>query len=415
MTVSTATFLRDNARWLGAGAILTFLSSFGQTFFISLFSGEIRDTFGLTDGDWGLIYAIGTMASAVVMVWAGVLTDRFRTRQIGVAILIGLALSCLFMAFNPFAGALVVAVFLLRFFGQGMASHAAVVAMSRWFDATRGRALAVCTLGFTIGEAVFPFIFVALMTLIDWRLLWVAAAIITLAGIPFLMTFLKTERHPKQMAKETKSVGMQDRHWTRGQMLRHPLFWLMVPAILGPSAFNTAFFFHQVHYAEITGWSHLALVAFFPLYTGFGVIWMLISGRALDAFGTARLLPLYQLPMVVAFLLFSTGASAPVFVLGLFFLGMTAGANSTLPNAFWAEFFGTEHLGSIKAAAAAVMVLGSAIGPGITGVLIDQEVALTTQYVFIGLFFLFTSLGMWMGVLRYRGEVARYRDLRRYT
>ena len=60
-------FLRDNARWLSAGMLLTFLSSFGQTFFISIFAGEIREVFQISHGQWGGIYAIGTTASAIVM------------------------------------------------------------------------------------------------------------------------------------------------------------------------------------------------------------------------------------------------------------------------------------------------------------------------------------------------------------
>jgi hypothetical protein len=35
-------FITENARWLLATALLYFSSCFGQTFFISLFAGEIR-------------------------------------------------------------------------------------------------------------------------------------------------------------------------------------------------------------------------------------------------------------------------------------------------------------------------------------------------------------------------------------
>ena len=44
------TFLRENARWLAAGALMSFLSSFGQTFFISIFAGQIMAAFALSDG-----------------------------------------------------------------------------------------------------------------------------------------------------------------------------------------------------------------------------------------------------------------------------------------------------------------------------------------------------------------------------
>ncbi len=37
-----ARFYRDNGRWLLAGLMLAFCSSFGQTFFISLFAGQIK-------------------------------------------------------------------------------------------------------------------------------------------------------------------------------------------------------------------------------------------------------------------------------------------------------------------------------------------------------------------------------------
>jgi hypothetical protein len=38
-------FLCANAPWLAAGFLLTFASSFGQTFFIAVFVGEIRADF----------------------------------------------------------------------------------------------------------------------------------------------------------------------------------------------------------------------------------------------------------------------------------------------------------------------------------------------------------------------------------
>ena len=398
-------FLTLIARWLAAGALLTLLSSFGQTFFISLFAAEVQAEFALSHGDWGMIYALGTMASAVVMIWAGGLTDRWRARSLGVLVLGLLAVSCLAMAVNPFALMLPVIIFALRLTGQGMTSHIAVVAMSRWFVATRGRALSIATLGFSVGEAVLPIIFVALLALLDWRVLWVVAALIALAGIPALLTLLRTERTPQSMAHENQSFGMGARNWTRGQALRHPLFWFMVPALIGPSAFGTAFFFHQVYFASLKGLSHLALVSLFPIYTLAGIGAMVLTGLALDRFGTARLIPFYQLPLVLAFAVFGLATSLVHVGVGLVLFGLMTGANAVLPNAFWAEFYGTGHIGSIKAMAAAVMVLGSAIGPGLTGVLIDAGVGLEAQYLGVAGYFVFASGMMWIGISRSRSAL----------
>jgi MFS family permease len=102
--------------------------------------------------------------------------------------------------------------------------------------------------------------------------------------------------------------------------------------------------------------------------------------------------------MIVAFLLFVYGDTLLMTLIGFIFLGITSGANTTLPNAFWAEFFGTKYLGTIKAAAAAAMVLGSAIGPAITGLLLDFDISLDIQYVGISIFFAFSSALMLIGI-----------------
>lgn len=404
--MNVITFLRENAPWLSAGVLLTFLSSFGQTFFISIFAGEIREGFGLSHGEWGGIYTLGTGVSAALMVWAGGLTDKFRVRGLGPVVLAFLALACVAMALNPVWWLLPVVIFALRFAGQGMTSHVAVVAMSRWFIATRGKALSIATLGFAAGEALLPLIFVALMIYYDWRLLWGLAAIIALCGIPVLLGLLRHERTPQSMAHSEFSVGMSGRHWTRNETLRQFLFWFMVPALLGPSAFNTAFFFHQVHFAEVKGIAHVELVAMFPLYTGISIAAMMLSGWALDKVGTARLIPFMQLPMVAAFVLFALASGPVATFLGFFFLGLTTGMNTTLPNAFWAEFYGTKHIGAIKAMAAAIMVLGSAIGPGITGLGIDLGLGIEAQYIGIAAYFLFASVMMAIGITRARPLLA---------
>jgi len=71
-------FFIQNARWLVATALLYFCSCFGQTFFISLFAGEIRQAFNLSHGDWGLIYSGGTLASAIAMLFFGGYIDKYK-------------------------------------------------------------------------------------------------------------------------------------------------------------------------------------------------------------------------------------------------------------------------------------------------------------------------------------------------
>ena len=394
-------FIRSNIAWLLAGFILALSSSFGQTFFISIFAGKIQTYFNLSHGDWGSIYMIGTLASATVMIWAGTSSDIFRARSIGVLVLFSLSLSTLLMAVNPAVWLLPVLVFLLRFLGQGMLPHISSVSMSRWFVSQRGKALAISNTGYALGEALLPVFFTVLMLSYHWQTLWVFASVFCFLMVPIIWILLKNERTPQSLAEEVISFGLLEKSWTRKEVLSHPLFWLMLPALIGPSACVTSFFFQQVYFAEIKGLTHLQLVALFPIYTLVAIVFNLVSGWALDKFGLDRILPIYQIPLVFAFILFYFVSTQLGLALGLCFLAISAGANSTLPTAFWAEYYGTQFLGTIKALGTAIMVLGSAIGPGMTGFLIDWGFGIEKQYLIFGLYFMFSTLFMLIGIKIY--------------
>ncbi len=395
-------FLRDNALWLLAGFLLSFTSSYGQTYFISIFAGEIMSDFGLSHGQWGGIYTVGTTASAIAMIWVGGLTDRFRVRNLGTVVMVLLALSCLAMAAVPNALALVFVIFALRFTGQGMMSHLAMVAMARWFVATRGKALSISSMGFAVGQSVLPLGFVALLAIYDWRWLWVLAAGFVVVIIPVMAHLLRLERTPQSIAESSQVFGMSERHWTRGDVMKHWLFWLMVPALLGPPAWGTALFFQQVHLSEVKGWTLAEFVALFPLFTVTMIAATFLSGWAIDRFGTGRVVPFYMVPFAAAFVVLSQAQGIGGAAVGMVLFGIGSGMQTTVPGAFWAEYYGSRHIGSIKAVAAAIMVFGSAVGPGVTGVFIDFGVDFPAQMIAIAIYFAFAAICGAIGVARAR-------------
>jgi MFS family permease len=404
-------FLRDNAAFLSAGVLICFTSSFGQTYFISLFADGIKADFGLTDGEWGLAYTVATTTSAMAMVLAGGLTDRLRVRHLAMFAAGGLALSSLAMANAQSVIALIATVLALRFFGQGLMTHISAVAMARWFVATRGKALSVASMGFALGQAILPIVFVALLALGDWRRLWLVAAAMVLLAMPVILRLLRAERTPQSLAADTPVAGMGGHHWTRGNMLRHWLFWALIPLLLGPPAFGTALFFHQVHLTTVKGWALVDYVALMPLFMLVSVATTFASGAALDRIGTGRLMSIYLLPFALAFLVLGQSESLAGAALGLMTLGLGTGAQATVPTAFWAEYYGTRHLGSIKAMAVAIMVLGSAIGPGLTGVLIDAGYNLPEQMPVIAVYFVISAILATLAVRRAKASLTSQIDI----
>jgi MFS family permease len=393
-------FLRANAPYLFAGFLLSFLSGFGQTYFISVFAAEIRETNGLTHGEWGTLYAACTMISAVLMLWSGALTDRFRVRHLGTAVMAALTIACLCMATGPTGWLLPLIIFALRLFGQGMMVQTAGVAMSRWFAASRGRAMAVAALGFSVGEVVMPLGFVSLKVHLHWQTLWIIAALIIAASIPVMWHLLRLERTLQAIAAENDAPGMAHRHWTRADMLRHPLFWCVLPALVGPPCFITAFFFQQVHLTEVKGWTHLSFVATFPAFTAASVAAMFAGGWALDRWGTTRLMPIYILPLAVFFALFPMIDTVTKAAFAMVIMGISSGAQLTIPMAFWAEFYGTRHIGAIRATIGAAMVLATAIGPALSGLLIDAGHDLPEQMPFFAAWFVMATAILTLGLRR---------------
>jgi MFS family permease len=384
-------FALTNLRWLAAGFLMALASSFGQTFFIALYAEPMRQTFGLSHGQFGGIYTLGTLASALTLIQLGRVADNVPARTLSVILCVCLALMCIAMALAPVWWLLPLVIFGLRLFGQGMLSHLWQVSMARWFVATRGWALALASFGHPTGEALMPLVAVALIATIGWRESWGVSAIVLIVVLaPALWLLLARERHPRHHQNDDAGsadvgAGMEQRHWTRSDALRHPLFWMLIPGILGPSFILTAVFFLPTHIAEVKGWDPATMPIRYWTYAATSVVSALGFGWAIDRFSARACLTAYQLPMMLALIILWWGSHVETASLVLILCGITTGGASTIHTAIWAELYGTRHIGAIKSLALAAMVFSTAAGPGIVGLFID-------------LGFDFPVQGLWMAV-----------------
>ncbi len=386
-------FLRDNVRWLVGGFLLTFFSSFGQTFFIALSAGSIRTDFGLSHGEFGSIYMLATLASALTLSQLGKIVDYLSVARVALIIIPALAAATVGMALASNLAMLVVAIFGLRLFGQGMMTHNAITAIGRWYVAQRGRAVSVVTVGHQAGEAVFPILYVSIVAFVGWRNTWLlAAAVLVLAALPVIFAMMRVERTPR--ASDGPEPRGADRSWTRAEVLRDPIFWLILAGVLAPAFIGTTIFFHQVYLVELRGWSVEAFAASYALMALLTVCFALIAGMLIDRFSAVALLPIYLVPLAVAcFVLAAAQREWGIYVF-MAFLGSSYGLSSTLFGAVWPEVYGTRHLGSIRAIIIALMVFATAMGPGITGFLIDIRVPYPVQILTMGTYCLLACLFM---------------------
>ncbi|MGS4944851.1 MFS transporter [Meridianimarinicoccus sp. RP-17] len=398
-------FLSENRRWLGAGVLLTYASGFGQTWFIALFAGAIQAEHGLSAGDWGGLYTLATLSAAALMFWRGSLADTVPLSRLAPLSALVFAAAALGIALTHSVVILGICLFALRFCGQGMFSHIAMTAMGRWFAATRGRAVAISGLGHPAGEMTLSILTVLAIASLGWRPTWaLTAAVIALGVAPALWLLLRNDRAPQGSVEATSSPGLHGHHWTRADALRHWLFPALLPVLLTPGFIGTVVFFQQVHTAQVKGW---ALVDMAPGYTAFATTTVLAAfaaGWAADRFGPARLLPVLLVPMGIGTALIGPAESVAAWYVALGVIGVTQGMASALWGALLPAIYGTRNLGSIRSLATTVMVISTAIGPGLTGVLIDAGIDFPAQSLFLGAWCIGLSALCWLIARRLGSE-----------
>ena len=365
---------------------LTFCSSFGQTFFIALSADQIRPDYGLSHGGFGGVYMVATLASAATLPFIGRIVDHISVANTLLIIMPALALACILMAFSSHMALLLLALYVLRLFGQGMMTHTAITALGKWYRAKRGRAVSIATLGHQLGEAILPIGFALMLVILDWRSIWLlSAAFLLIIALPIGYQSMKIERIPRGViTPQTEEEGPS---WTRQEVLRDPLFYLVLMGVLGPSFIGTSIFFHQVYLiVDLKDWSREGFAFGFVIMAITNSICGLIAGILVDQYSARKLLPFFMVPLALACFVFAWAEALAMAYLAMALLGIASGFAFTLFGAYWPEVYGTQYLGAIRSVTVAAMVLSSAIGPGLTGALIDYGMAFPTQLWFMGIY-----------------------------
>ena len=387
-------FIYKNLNLLFFGFLIAFASGFGQTFFISLFSQDFRDTFELTNTEFGSLYSIATVLSAITIIWAGKLIDTVSLRKYTLAIILGLSITCLMASFVFNVFFLFLVIYFLRLFGQGLMGHTSRTTMARYFNTNRGKALAISGFGFSVGEIIYPAAVVFLLLTIGWRLTWFSSSIFILIffGIFFYFIF-KINNFKKENDRDEK-IDLGEISWRRRDVLKDFKFYMYLPLSLLMSFTVTGFLFHQVYIAEIKSWTLINLAQGFIFYAISGITGSIISGILIDKLTGRKLIPIHLLPMLAIFIVMLFSDHVYVLYLYMAGLGLSNGFTENISNSLWAEMYGVKNLGSIKAMLTFFGIMASASSPFLYGIILDQTSSINTLvYLSLILIILFSLMG----------------------
>ena len=379
------------------GFIFTFFSSFGQSFFLGLFNNSIRDALSITQGQFGSIYASATLLSSFLLIWVGKKIDDIDIFRFAFFVTLLLSFSCFLFSKISSIIFLFIAIFLMRFSGQGMMSHTATTTISRYFTKSRGKALSTSWFGLSTAEFILPVLIVYILTITSWQNIWIFISILVLIILPttsfVLIKNLNFDSREELEEHEQKEKDIFQ--WKRIEVLKDYRFYIICLNMLAMPWIATGVFVYQSFITESKDWGTFVIAQSFMVYSILSVLTLLISGFLIDKFTSRKLLIFMNIPLLLSTLVlifFNTPMTSFIF-LGL--IGISNGLANVLGSSTWAEIYGVKYIGSIKALSTALMVFSTAFGTALFGILIDKGYSIehiafvSFTYIFISIILLF--------------------------
>lgn len=379
--------LKNNPLLMSYGFLFNFFSSFGQTFFVSLLVPFWVVGIGVTNSEFGSMYGLISVTSALTLPLFGRYIDLMPLRRYSLIIFIGLILSVAILSVANSFLVLLGGLFLVRLFGQGLMTHTAATGIAKLFDKERGKALAFTSLGHPAAQLILPFLFALASAQFNWQLTLILMALLSLfVMLPLIIRITPDKEKIATISGKVSTVE------DNGHFLLSRTFWQIATNIFLIPFLSTAIMLYQYTIAENKGWEPSWVLFSFSFFAIFNGLSIFFSGDLIDRFSGIKLFPYYLLPALVGFTAMTLFDGKWMFPLFYGLLGISSGLGSTIKTAVQAEVYGSAQLGKIRSYLSTIMVLGTAAGPPVLGYLLDKDfsinyimlyAALLTLIVFI--------------------------------
>ena len=382
--------VRSNFKIIIFGFVFTFFSSIGQSFFIGLFNSNIRQELNISNAEFGSIYGIATLCSSLALIWVGKKIDDLKLVNYSLLVVVFLSFAALFFSFVNGIILLAMGIFFLRLSGQGLMAHTASVSTSRFFNQSRGKALSYIWVGMSFGEFLLPIIIVYLLTFIYWRNLWQGFSIIIILLLPIFAYLTVKEisifsREKKNGDNDNKVID-SIKSWTRSEVLKDFKFYTILPAMLASSFIITGIVINQTFIIESKDWGKFAMAQSFMIYSIFTVATLFFSGFLVDKFTSRKIFPLLNVPLLISLIVLAIFDHSYTSFVFMGFMGISNGLTNVLMSSFWAEIYGVNYLGSIKALTGSLMVFSTALAAAVFGILIDLGYSIENIAIFCSIY-----------------------------
>ena len=370
--------------WIVAAAVVsqfTWMAA-GPTV-VGVFLDPVVDDTGWRVWQFTLGTSLAGVMGAASGVFAGQALDRHGPRPlmlIGVAASVvcfaGIAAQSNWWAFLILHAALGLVGYNL--FGSLVASSA----VSKWFVARRGWALAIGSVGVSLAGIFAP---VAMTFVVDgwgWRAGYAAlGAFVFMAVTPAAFAMRRAPEDyglsPDGAPPESRSESAPDARSSaeapsldRRRAVRTRAFWLLTFGFMLNSAALTAILVHAVPFVSESGFARTVAASALAVNGVGNLASKVVWGYGLQRFETRLLvLAAFSLSSGGAALITAaawTGETAVLFA-GFFLYGFGFGGTIPISEFIWARYFGRRHIGAIRGISNPVSIIGTGVGPILMG------------------------------------------------
>lgn len=375
---------------LVAATIGVLVSAPGQTMGIATFTDYLLENIHINRNQLSFAYMIGTIASSLLLTYAGKMYDKFGARWMGMVISIVLAFVLLMLSqsdriihffikenssagYAPFAiTVLLLLFFALRFSGQGVLTMVSRNMLMKWFIARRGLVNGISSVFVAFGFSMAPLTFDLFIQETSWRWAWIIMAIGI--GVFFtLFVFIFYRDNPEDLDmipdgeihgnKEKNVIVKPFRQFSLPEARKTFTFWLFAIPLAIYALYITGFTFHLVSIFEHAGMNKEKALAIFIPVSVISVSVSLFGGYISDKIRLKFLLTILLAGQVLALIslaFLNDGTFYYGYILGN---GIASGLYNVLMAVTWPRYYGRENLGKITGFVMAIIVFASALGP----------------------------------------------------
>ncbi len=357
----------------------------GQTNLISIFIDHFIDDLDVTRSLVSALYAGATLLGSLALPFVGRFIDRYGSQKMIVWIALLFGLACILMSSVRNALMLGVGFLGLRMLGQGSLTLVSQNVINQWWVRRRGAVMGMSGLALSlVGLGGFPILTNWLISQLGWESAFIVLGVMVLVTIlPLGYLFLRDNpelygqypdgRGPSQAEDDSDNDDdlLQEAHWELREVLRSPVFWILIAGVALISMLTTGLYFHMVSIFASNGHSaDVAASVFLPISLTIALT-NLVGGVLIDHIPARFLLAGALFFQAICLVLAQAIPGTEEALLYGIVLGLTGGLWLAVNNVMWAQYFGRLHLGSITGVTSTILVAASALGPVPLGVAYD--------------------------------------------